>query len=330
VLQISQPGLTAVIKQLEESFGTKLLVRLRTGVSLTSTGEEFLRFANESLARLEEAEQRINGLECGDVGSFVIGCHESLGAYFLPQWMTRFLDANPRIQLSLSNAPSRAVLHATVDRSVQFGLVVNPEPHPDLVQMKLFRDAVDLFVLAETAPPAGDLAAAMERLRRGPLVFAGRVLQSQEIVDKLAALGALSSRVLPCGDLELVKSFALAGLGVAVLPRRVARYCQDGRLRRLHPSLPFVADEIHLLFRGDAHRTRAFMITKDAIVAHGRALDGDFEESGNAAISQNRQARQGAGRRLRGVRQCGNFPKSAGELSAIVLPCALVRYPAQN
>src|SRR3981189_2803556 len=62
-LQLSQPGLTAVIKQLEESFGTKLLVRLRTGVSLTSTGEELLRYANESLVRLEELEQRIKGLE---------------------------------------------------------------------------------------------------------------------------------------------------------------------------------------------------------------------------------------------------------------------------
>ena len=70
----------------------------------------------------------------------------------------------------------------------------------------------------------------------------------------------------------------LAGLGIAIIPRRVARYLQERKLRRLHPALPFVADEIHLLFRGDAHRTRAFVITKDAIVAHGRALDCDYEE----------------------------------------------------
>jgi DNA-binding transcriptional LysR family regulator len=277
VLHVSQPGLTAVIKQLEESFGTKLLVRLRTGVSLTSTGQELLRFANESITRLDEIEQKIKGLECEEVGSFVIGCHESLGAYFLPEWMARFLENNPKIQLSLSNAPSRAVLEATVDRTVNFGLVVNPEPHPDLVQVKLFRDAVDLFVLAEGAPPPGDLEAAKQRLRRGPMVFAGRILQSQQIVEQLAAMDALPPRLLRCGDLELVKSFALAGLGVAVLPRRVARYCQGARLRRLHPALPFIADEIHLLFRGDAHRTRAFVTTKDAIVAHGRELDRDYE-----------------------------------------------------
>jgi DNA-binding transcriptional LysR family regulator len=228
--------------------------------------------------RLDEVEHRIKGLESEEIGSFVIGCHESLGAYFLPQWMTKFLESNPLIQLSLSNAPSSVVLNATVERAVHFGLVVNPEPHPDLVQIKLFRDAVDLFVLAETAPRADDLEAAKERLRRGPLVFAGRILQSQQIIDELAAMNALPSRLLPCGDLELVKSFALAGLGVAVLPRRVARYWQDGRLRRLNPALPHIADEIHLLFRGDSHRTRAFLITKDAIVAHGRALDGDYEE----------------------------------------------------
>lgn len=279
VLQVSQPGLTAVIKQLEQNFGTKLLVRLRTGVSLTSTGEEFLRFTNESLARLEEVEHRIKGLESDDVGNFLIGCHESLGAYFLPQWMTRFLESNPRIQLSLSNAPSRAVLDATVERSVHFGLVVNPDPHPDLVQVRLFRDAVDLFV---ADGPPDDLESAKERLRRGPLIFAGRILQSVQIIDQLAAMKALPQRLLPCGDLELVKSFALAGLGVAVLPRRVARYAQEGRLRRLHPALPFIPDEIHLLFRGDAHRTRAFLITKDAIVAHGRALDADYEEAAHS------------------------------------------------
>src|SRR5438128_1483414 len=278
VLQVSQPRLTAVIKQLEESFGTKLLVRLRTGVTLTSTGEELLRFASESLTRLDTVEQRIKGLESDEIGDFVIGCHESLGAYFLPQWMTTFLESNPRIQLSLSNSPSRVVLNATVERTVHSAFVVNPEPHPDLWQLKLFLDAVDLSVLAESAPPIGDLEAAKERLRRGPLVFAGRVLQSQQIIDQLATMDALPSRLLPCGDFELVKSLALAGLGVAVLPRRVARYCQNGRLRRLHPALPFIADEIHLLFRGDAHRTRAFTVTKDAIVEHGRALDGDYED----------------------------------------------------
>jgi hypothetical protein len=48
---------------------------------------------------------------------------------------------------------------------------------------------------------------------------------------------------------------------------------QAERLRRLHPALPFVGDDVHLLFRGDAR----VVSTKDAIVEHGRALDRDYE-----------------------------------------------------
>jgi molybdate transport repressor ModE-like protein len=276
-LRISQPALTAAMKQLEERFGTTLLVRLRTGVSLTATGQELLKLANEALALVEQAEQRIVGLESDEIGSFVLGCHESLGSYFLPAFMSGFLAEAPRIQLTLWNGTSRAVAQATVERSVHFGLAVNPEPHPDLVLMKLFRDAVDLFVRSEGAPVSGDLEAARARLRQGPLLFAGRVTQSQQIVEQLATEGLLPERLLSCGDLELVKSLALAGLGVALLPRRVAHYWQDGKLRRLHTSLPCIRDEIHLVFRGDAHRTKAFLRVKDAIVAHGRALDAEFE-----------------------------------------------------
>src|SRR5262249_7435009 len=79
--------------------------------------------------------------------------------------------------------------------------------------------------------------------------------------------------MLSCGDLELVKSMALEGVGVALLPRRVAAYGQKGKLVRLHPELPFIPDIISLVYHSDLHRTRAALRLKDALVAHGRALE---------------------------------------------------------
>jgi len=144
--------------------------------------------------------------------------------------------------------------------------------------MKLFRDAVDLFVLADGAPESEDLEAAKEHLRRGPLVFAGRVVQSQQIVDQLAAIDALPSRLLPCGDLELVKSFALAGLGVAVLPRRVAGYCQGaGCAASTARCRSSPTRSISLPGRRTIERALSWS-PRTRFVAHGRALDGDYEE----------------------------------------------------
>lgn len=284
MLGVSQPTLTVALRNLEDSLGTTLFSRERTGVRLTSTGEELLRHAHEIFALLERAEQSVRGLEDDDVGSFVIGCHESLGAYFLPKVMGDFLASRPRIELTIWNGSSASVLRAVLDRHVHFGIVVNPNLHPDLVVVELFRDAVDLFVAAdvELTPKSRRLrpgtrrersrAEADEVLRAGPLLFAGRVHQCQVIIDRLALDGLLPPRLLPCGDFELVKSLALAGVGVALLPARVAAYGQEGKLRRLHADLPSFPDTIALVYRGDIHRTRAAMRVKDALVAHGKEL----------------------------------------------------------
>jgi molybdate transport repressor ModE-like protein len=269
LLRVSQPTITVAVKNLEEELQTTLLTRGRSGVTLTSTGEELLRCAHEVLHLIERAGQTIRGLETEDAGRFVIGCHESLGGYFLPDFLRRLLEEAPRIEITLWNDTSAAVEEAVVGRQVDFGIVVNARKLPGMVSVPLFRDAVDVFVAAhlrENADPK-------ELLRGRPLVFAGRVEQCRVLIEQLAAVGMLPSRLLSCGDLELTKSLALAGVGIALLPRRVAAYGQRGKLVRLDPSLPFFPDEISLVYRHDLHKTRAALRLEEALVAHGKALD---------------------------------------------------------
>jgi DNA-binding transcriptional LysR family regulator len=276
-LKVSQPTLTVAVKNLEEGLRTTLFHRSREGVKLTRTGQELLEHAVQVFALIDRAEERIVGLESDEVGRFVIGCHESLGAYFLPAFMRGFLEAAPGIEVSLWNGSSADVTEALVERKIDFGLVVNPRPHPDLVLVQLFHDAVDVVVAASTLPGGRALERdeAHARLREGPLVFAGRVGQATELISRLAAESLLPTRRLSCGDLELVKSLALEGVGVALLPRRVAAYGQKGKLVRLHPELPFIPDIISLVYHADLHRTRASLRLKDALIEHGKAMDAE-------------------------------------------------------
>jgi len=304
-LHVSQPTLTVAMQELEAELGTQLLVRDRSGVSLTTTGEALLEDAQEVFRLLDRATQRVKGLEREDQGTFVIGSNESLGAYFLPDFMARFLRDHPGIELLLANESSPAVRDSVIERRTHFGIVVNPHPHPDLVIVELFHDAMDVMVAEDAPPPSRPLSAllamhavttdpdaappterapwidnadpaftaAKHRLLAGPLIYAGRVKQCQDLCDQLAGAGLMSTRKLVCGDLELVKSLALAGIGPALIPRRVAAYGNAGRLVRLHASLPFIPDTICLLYRADMHRTKAAMRVKDALVAYGRSLD---------------------------------------------------------
>jgi len=270
-LHSSQPSVTQSIQRLESHLETKLLVRDPRGVTLTSSGRVLVEAAGRVFEILEQAEQSIRGLERDDVGRFTVGCHESLGAYFMPDFMRSLLETAPGIEVALWNGPSARVQRAVIDRDVDFGLVVNPEPHPDLVLVELYRDGVEAYVSVEEDLPH-DLEQAKARVKRGPLIYAGRVQQCRDIIARLVAENCMPERRLECGDLEMVKSLVTVGLGVALLPRRVAQHGTRGRLVQLHPELPGYPDAIRLLYRSDLHRTKAALKLKDALVAHGRSL----------------------------------------------------------
>jgi DNA-binding transcriptional LysR family regulator len=48
--------------------------------------------------------------------------------------------------------------------------------------------------------------------------YVPRIPSSQRVVEALRATGKLPGRVVPCGDLELVKSLVLHGAGIGILP----------------------------------------------------------------------------------------------------------------
>lgn len=276
-LRVSQPSVTSAIQRLESELGLALFVRERQGVTLTDEGQQLYSRALHILDFMAETERVVLATQVDARGHFRIGCHVSLGAYVLPSFMAAFHEEAQGVEIELFNASSAEITDAVVARQVHFGLVVNPLPHPDLVIVDLFGDAVDFFVRARPgqAPPqcfTEDLEEARHALRSHRLVFADRVGQSHSIIDMLAAQGLAPTRRLACGDLELVKSLTLGGVGIGLLPRRVALYGGHRSLVRVHRLLPFFPDTICLLYRADQPRTRAATLLKNALVTHGRNL----------------------------------------------------------
>lgn len=269
-LRVSQPTLSVAMRKLEEELGTTLLQRSAKGVTLTATGEVLMRHARHTLQTLELAREEIHALESEPRGRFTLGVHESLAAYLLPGFMARFLEKYPGIALSMWNGPSRDVMRAIVAREVDLGLVVNPESHPDCVVQPLFDDRVELVVSSALrrrfARPIPEL------FESRPLIYVPVIRQAQYLLGALGKLG-IEPRHLACSSMELVKSLVLDGVGVGILPMRVATYgVASGRLVPVAPELPFFDDRIALVRRFDLHRTTAAKILLEALHEHGRAM----------------------------------------------------------
>ncbi|WP_018240778.1 LysR family transcriptional regulator [Ensifer sp. BR816] len=73
VLHVAQSALSLHVRQLEESFGTQLLVRDRTGVTLTEPGAKLLKRARSILKEIQLTEAELTSTAASPSGEVTIG-----------------------------------------------------------------------------------------------------------------------------------------------------------------------------------------------------------------------------------------------------------------
>jgi DNA-binding transcriptional LysR family regulator len=163
-----------------------------------------------------------------------------VGAYSLPLFVKKLLHQYPRLELSFLHGLSREMLEEVVSSRVDFGLVMNPSRHPDLVIKELCQDQVSFW-----AGPTVD---------RATLIFDPALRQAQTLVRKIGSRKSFE-RHLHSSSLEVIASLAEAGCGVAILPERLAR--RYSRLSPFDGRMPSVRDRLCLIYRSDRHLTSA-------------------------------------------------------------------------
>lgn len=270
-LRVSQPSLSVAVRKLEESLGATLLHRSRQGVVLTRAGEILLEHARQAERALDAGREELLALETEPRGSFTLGAHESLAAYLLPGFMARFLERHKKVQLTLHNGNSREIERAVIERRIDVGLVVNPSKHPDCVIVELFEDRVGFVVSAALRRKMG--RSARRSVTEVPLIHVPVLRQTQFLVGALAKEGIEPPSQLTCSSMELVKSLVLDGVGIGILPFRVAGHgVSAGRLVGLGDDLPIFEDVVTLVRRWDLPMTAGARVLVDGLREHGRAM----------------------------------------------------------
>lgn len=270
-LHISQPSLSVAVKKLEEALGATLFHRSRQGVSLTRAGEILLEHARQADRTLEAAKEELLALDTEPRGAFTLGAHASLAAYLLPGFMARFLERYSRVSLSLQNGNSRDLERAVVERRLDLGLIVNPARHDDCVVVDLFHDRVGFVVSAALHRRHRRLSPAA-LLAEVPLLHVPELAQTQYLLGALKRDGVTPPSQLTCSSMELVKSLVLDGVGVGVLPYRVASHgVTKKRLLQLD-ALPVFDDVITLVRRFDLPMTAGARALTDELRAHGSRM----------------------------------------------------------
>jgi len=105
-LFISQPSLSAAIKNIEKKVGAPLFERSGSKVVLTEIGKEYISTAEKIMSAEKDFENRIHDIYNLDTGKITVGGTNYLCSYILPQIINKFTTMYPKIDVNLMEANS--------------------------------------------------------------------------------------------------------------------------------------------------------------------------------------------------------------------------------
>lgn len=238
ILGMTQPTLSYAIKRLENEIGTELLIRLKNGVQLSKAGEEFLEKSAELVSKWEEL-RRISDHEESITGTFSIGVHPSVALYSLEHFLPELCKKHDQLQFELKHGLSREMTEQVVSWNIDFGIVVNPRPHPDLIIKELCKDEVTLF---------------SDGKKHDILIAQPNLLQTKSIIKKLNFKKFGILKTLTSENLEVISKLASLGVGMSIIPQRVAKKYKN--LKKIKGA-PTFQDRICLIYRVEKQKSLA-------------------------------------------------------------------------
>jgi DNA-binding transcriptional LysR family regulator len=175
-LHVSQPALSATVRQLETRVGVTLLTRTTRKVEVTAAGRTLLMHAREVLAASSTLDGALRAHRAGGrlrVGVFAHGA----GNLTLPI-LQAFEAAHPEVELSVSDVGPTALITSLVDDRIDV-LLVPGELDDDRLEVR------PLFFEPRTMFAACPVALVTRQGERDQIVAAFRGVAERVAVDQL-------------------------------------------------------------------------------------------------------------------------------------------------
>ncbi|MFJ2991311.1 LysR substrate-binding domain-containing protein [Pandoraea sp. NPDC087047] len=268
-LDLQTSKLSRRVRALEEELGVRLLNRTSRSLSLTETGRQFHQHCLALVAESRAARELIDRTRSEPQGTVRISCPLGLLSVGIAGIVSRYVQQYPQVQV-LVDATNRRV--DVIEEGLDFAIRVRLPPleDTDLAVRQLGLSAMILvaspeLVARHTAPDS------LASLSDWPTVSMAdkNERHTWRLTDARGDVSAFTHRPrLAMDDLASLRAAAMAGVGVALLPKEfVNAEIRAGRLVRLLPDLSTPPALVHAIFPTRRGMVPAVRHLLDALVA---------------------------------------------------------------
>lgn len=221
---IVQSALSTSIRSLEEELGTQLFVRTTRRVRLTEAGRVLLghaRIVLDAAREAKEAVARVAGLERA---TLQLGAVPGLPSFIdLATLLAMFRERYPGVDVQLSQGNAGQLLERVREGALDVAILPLVEPQAGVETITIAREPL-VLVCTPHHPLAGRKAVTLGELAEQSFVDFEKGWAARQLIDRAFEGAGIARHIaFEVGDLETMLALVQRGLGIALVPRAVAR-----------------------------------------------------------------------------------------------------------
>jgi LysR family transcriptional regulator, transcriptional activator of nhaA len=245
-LNLTQPTISAQLRQLEESLGEKLFEKSGRGLVLTEAGHVALRYADEIFALGRELRDTLRDRPTGKPARVTIGIANVVPKLVAYRVLRPGFEASAEIEMVCREASSEALLALLGQHEVD--LVITDAPASGAT-LRTYNHLLGESGTTFFAAPS--LAASAKKqfpksLHGAPLLLPGHGTQLRRALELwLDSTGIEPRRVGEFDDLALMTAFGRAGTGIFPAPSAIEHEIEGQYNVRVVGRLPEVKERFY-------------------------------------------------------------------------------------
>ena len=258
-LNITQPSLSQYIKKIEKQVGLELFDRTNGDVRLTDAGRVYIDAGRRILDIEHQMENSFTDLSTHKTGSLIIGAAPYRAVSMLPSISRSFQSLHPGMHLIVREGTTAEIVEGMEHGEYDLALTLLPIDERLFAWEKVVEEELVLAVppsfshIPTTTVPGKKYGAIkVEELDRKPLVMLTETQYMQKQISNLVIDYKIKPTIAAVvKSLEAQIEFVKAGVGMAVVPSGIERFCKPEEVTfySFIPSLP--KREVIVMWRKD-------------------------------------------------------------------------------
>lgn len=266
-LHVSQPALSAQVKQLEQEVGVPLFDRLGRSVHLTRAGMIFREHARRALREMELAQATIAQEEGLQRGQLTVGVVQTVNAYLVPEIVTRFSTKYPLVSLKLDELSGPDIEAGVENGALDMGIGFVPVTSERIENQPLFEED---FVLI--ASPGHRLARrrqlSLSALAEESLILLPDIFCTRRLLNaSFERVGAQPKIIVEMNSIEGILATVRTSKLATVLPRLSLGVERNNGLRGIPLKNPTPRRGVGLLWKKGGYRSGAVRALAEQVKA---------------------------------------------------------------